>query len=685
MRESIQKVSNTDKQITLTLLRTVWLSYLLSIGSTSAGTLSIFSVAAIVGTEPAHANLFEQPAHLPDQAVEEEPVSYTSSDAMEQDDSVVTEQTLPNEESLQTAEEDNQTIADISSNTEELEKPNFNGHLQEIRLKADRMPTPQEFLEISNGSESSEQQLSVPLAVTEESTTVPSAIAPKPPVDAPAVNTVEHHLPVQLAVEGESTTVPSAIVPKPPVVEPTQHSVDDLLPVNWTVADEPTTVPSALVPKPPVETPEQNSVEPQQSINLAVIGESTTLPSALIPKPPVETPEQNSVKTQILHDSPAYLITRQGINSHLSSLSPFKWTEIPSQSSLDDFSYETVVLTTGGLSQGVQDLSKTLIVAQTSGENEPDRSLIPQNSPPKNEALTPTLDVQGVYLQQDEASARARLRGIYPVSPNALFGAIVDLATGDDFAGTEGSGLNLTELYFTGSLPSYSNLRLTVGLMDLTSYFDRNSFAKDSTTHFFHPLFQTNPALASAGIGSRPGALLNWNITDNVEAKAAVFSSERSLGSFSLDAFAGEIGFRAGNGIIRATYASNQDTGRDGVFGTRNGDRENAFGINGELYIPQIKMGLFARYGWLDNSDQDDNTETYNFGFNFLDLFRKDDRLGLGYAFGRDFSQDNDVWELFYDIRVARNLRAGVTLQEREGFSETILGFRVKTDLPLYP
>ena len=685
MRESIQKVSNTDKQITLTLLRTVWLSYLLSIGSTSAGTLSIFSVAAIVGTEPAHANLFEQPAHLPDQAVEEEPVSYTSSDAMEQDDSVVTEQTLPNEESLQTAEEDNQTIADISSNTEELEKPNFNGHLQEIRLKADRMPTPQEFLEISNGSESSEQQLSVPLAVTEESTTVPSAIAPKPPVDAPAVNTIEHHLPVQLAVEGESTTVPSAIVPKPPVVEPTQHSVDDLLPVNWTVADEPTTVPSALVPKPPVETPEQNSVEPQQSINLAVTGESTTIPSALIPKPPVETPEQNSVKTQILHDSPAYLITRQGINSHLSSLSPFKWTEIPSQSSLDDFSYETVVLTTGGLSQGVQDLSKTLIVAQTSGENEPDRSLIPQNSPPKNEALTPTLDVQGVYLQQDEASARARLRGIYPVSPNALFGAIVDLATGDDFAGTEGSGLNLTELYFTGSLPSYSNLRLTVGLMDLTSYFDRNSFAKDSTTHFFHPLFQTNPALASAGIGSRPGALLNWNITDNVEAKAAVFSSERSLGSFSLDAFAGEIGFRAGNGIIRATYASNQDTGRDGVFGTRNGDRENAFGINGELYIPQIKMGLFARYGWLDNSEQDDNTETYNFGLNFLDLFRKDDRLGLGYAFGRDFSKDNDVWELFYDIRVARNLRAGVTLQEREGFSETILGFRVKTDLPLYP
>ena len=551
MRDIIQKASNTDKQITLALLRSVWLSYLLSIGSTSAGTLSIFSVAAILGSQSAQANFSEQPASFPDQPVEKEPVIYTS-----QDNPALSQPS-------QTIEDDHETIADTTS----------------------RQPSETLNLSVSDGS--------------------------------------EHQLPVQLAVGEEPTPIPSAIAPKPPVVEPVQNGVEHSLPVNLAAAEEPTPIPSAIAPKPPVMEPVQNAVEHQLPFNLAVIGESTTIPSALVPKPPLETPEQHSVKT--------------------------------------------------------------LILAQTSEENAPDPSLIPQNAPPKNEALTPTLDVQGVYLNQGDDAARLRLRGIYPVSPNALFGAIVDLATGNDFAGTEGSGLNLTELYFTGSLPSYSNLRLTVGLMDLTSYFDRNSFAKDSTTHFFHPLFQTNPALASAGIGSRPGVLLNWNITDNVEAKATVFSSERNLGSFSLDAFAGEIGFRAGNAIIRATYASDKDTGRDGVFGTRNGDREHAFGINGELYIPQIKMGLFARYGWFDNRDRDKNTETYNFGLNFLDLFIKDDRLGLGYAFGRDFSKDNDVWELFYDLRVARNLRAGVTLQEREGFSETIFGFRVKTDLPLYP
>ena len=77
--------------------------------------------------------------------------------------------------------------------------------------------------------------------------------------------------------------------------------------------------------------------------------------------------------------------------------------------------------------------------------------------------------------------------------------------------------------------------------------------------------------------------------------------------------------------------------------------------------------------------------ETYNLGFNFLDLFRKNDRLGLGYANGPDFSEDDDVWEVFYDTRLTPNLRAGVALQARDEFSDVVFGFRVRTDLQLYP
>jgi hypothetical protein len=42
------------------------------------------------------------------------------------------------------------------------------------------------------------------------------------------------------------------------------------------------------------------------------------------------------------------LYTRQEINFLRHSSSPLKWTEILIQSYEDDFSYETVVLTTGG-------------------------------------------------------------------------------------------------------------------------------------------------------------------------------------------------------------------------------------------------------------------------------------------------------------------------------------------------
>lgn len=260
--------------------------------------------------------------------------------------------------------------------------------------------------------------------------------------------------------------------------------------------------------------------------------------------------------------------------------------------------------------------------------------------------------------------------------------------------------MRINELYFTGNLPSYPNLRLTAGLVDLTSYFDRNSFAKDAATQFFNPAFQTNPALSATGLASRPAVLLNWNVTDNIEAKVAGFSSAQSLGDIALDAFAGELGFRAGNGIIRATYVTDRDVERNGFkeiygisrspgeTGPRSSDRESSYGINGEYFFPEIKMGVFGRYGRYENTSIGRGGNTYSLGLNFLDLFMRDDRLGFGY--GQNLSNDSlrrqtgakvpDVWELFYDVRLSPILRAAVSLQERNQFTETVLGFRIKTE-----
>jgi hypothetical protein len=316
----------------------------------------------------------------------------------------------------------------------------------------------------------------------------------------------------------------------------------------------------------------------------------------------------------------------------------------------------------------------------------------------------PSLQLQGVYLYQGgEDSARIRLTGVYPILPELQVGASIDFTDGDVFSESGDDGLSINELYAVGSIPDYPNLRFVVGQIDLTSYFDRNSFAKDSATHFFNPVFATNPALSAAGLGSRQGAVVNWTILDGLEAKAAVFSSDRSISDFELNAFAGEVGGRLGNFILRGTYVTSEDAGANtgfdeifslersnGDFGLRDGDREDAYGINAEYFIPEISLGIFARYGWYENRDLDEGGTTYSVGVNLLDLFMEGDRLGVGY--GRLLSSNNlrdgenpDVLEAFYDFRVLDFLRVGVTFQGLDEFSETIAGFRIRTDFDLVP
>ncbi|MGF1496818.1 MAG: porin [Elainellaceae cyanobacterium] len=319
----------------------------------------------------------------------------------------------------------------------------------------------------------------------------------------------------------------------------------------------------------------------------------------------------------------------------------------------------------------------------------------------------PSAQFQGaVVLLDDDLSARARLTAVYPVTPELLFGGSFEITEGEIFADSELEGANINELYLTYALRSVPNLRFTLGQLDLTSYFDRNSFAKDALTHFINPVFQTNPALAVNAIGSRVGGLVNYSVTDNVELRAAVFSSDRSISEFELDAFAGEVGLRFGNAIVRGTYVSARDGGSDdgpgeifgflrddGTLGIDEDDREEAFGVNAEVFIPGINMGLFGRYGRQENLDADFVADTFSGGFNFLDVFILDDRLGL--AYGRALSNNDerrdrgdeipDVLEFFYDFPITPFLRAGFTLQQLNEFTETVAGFRIRTDLDVTP
>lgn len=632
----IQKSSDTDKQINLALRQSPMLSYLLSFCSISTGVLSLFSIVTILGSKPALAHSSFQSASLPEPAVEEEPTSNTTNLANEE-----APRTLGEEKTVHTAGEYycttitlcEQTVVDISLKRETTDSLSLKVIDEDVELTTNV----------------SDNQL------------LETVIVPTHPSLAQLIRVNSPHQ-VQRTPFPPGTDFRQA---HPVQVQPQQKT---LVAVNPALPVYPLSASSAST------TFETSNLQAQ----LPTVEEPTLVPSVPVTSPPSVAPRLDSVEGNVP------LLTE---------------ADNVSTTSLPSFEAKTGAAALTGIKPVV-----VPSVAQGFGEDEAEPDSLPQISE-TYDPLSPSLDVQGVFLNQVDSSARLRLRGFYPVSPNALFGAIVDLATGNDFAGTEDSGFNLSELYFTGNLPDYPNLRLVVGLMDLTSYFDRNSFAKDNTTHFFNNAFQTNPALATAGIGSRLGVLLNWNITDNIEAKGAAFSSNRNLGDFALDAFAGEIGFRAGNGIIRATYSTDKDTGRDGIVGfpinqapffergTQNGDREDAFGINGEYFIPELNLGLFARYGWHENRELDRGADTYSLGLNFLDLFMKEDRLGFGY--GRNLSDEDvrrlrgdkvsDVWELFYDARISPNFRAGVTLQARDEFSDVILGFRVRTDWQIFP
>ncbi|WP_308189906.1 porin [Nostoc sp. XA010] len=319
----------------------------------------------------------------------------------------------------------------------------------------------------------------------------------------------------------------------------------------------------------------------------------------------------------------------------------------------------------------------------------------------------PSLQFQGVYINQGgDTSARARVSGVYPLSPQALIGATLDLTSqgsNRNFDDSRNDGLNINELYLATSLAGVPNLRFVIGQIDLTSYFDRNSFAKDGASQFFNPVFQTNPALAATGISSRTGLLADWSVTDNIEAKAAVFSSADKIGDFSLDGFAGEIGIRYGNAIIRGTYASDRDAGvndsflesysiarGNNQFGTDKNDREEAYGLNAEVFIPNLKLGLFGRYGHYENRTLGEGANTYVLGASFVDLFTPDDRVGI--AYGRALSNEQlrrgnspDVLEMFYDFKFLDNLRIGFSVQGRDNFSETVFGIRVKSEFGITP
>lgn len=302
-----------------------------------------------------------------------------------------------------------------------------------------------------------------------------------------------------------------------------------------------------------------------------------------------------------------------------------------------------------------------------------------------NQPITETsLSLQGLYVRQaSQSSARARLSGNTFLTPNLLVGGALDVVTGPDL--TNRDGVQLTELYVATAVPGVPGLRFRLGQLDITSYFDRNSFAKDVGRDFFNSTFHTNPALIAAAnaTASSPGGLVQWSLNDNLMLSASAFSSAADLSDFALDGFAGEVGLRTGNLILRGTFLTGQDTDFQGT-----GDRLASYGLNAEWFLPQANIGLFGRYGRL-NSSSGSVGDNYSIGLNAFDVFMEEDRIGVAYGRNLPTASVNgltpDVLEVFYDFEALPNVRVGFTFQQRNQLQESFAGFRIRGDLDLLP
>ncbi|MEN9240421.1 MAG: hypothetical protein Q6J68_06645 [Thermostichales cyanobacterium SZTDM-1c_bins_54] len=320
-----------------------------------------------------------------------------------------------------------------------------------------------------------------------------------------------------------------------------------------------------------------------------------------------------------------------------------------------------------------------------------------QAPPPPPPQLS--LDAQvGLKVTSDQGVA-GRLGTVtrYTLGSNTILGLDVDIIGGSLFGP---SGIDVKQLFIAQSIPGLENLRFLAGKLDLTAAFDRNSFAKDNLTHFFNFNFGTNPALVAGGLGAKPAFLVDWLVTDDLAVKVAPFASQFVGDVFQFDSLAGEVAFRfQENYVTRLTFVTGRDTGVS-TFRENDrllrpvipGDRVTAFGLNGEAFFPEIRLGAFFRYGYYRSEVTGVDADHFSLGVNLLDLFRPQDRLGIGYA--RALSNYNfllpgertpDVLEVFYDLKVRDNIRVGFSAQAQDGFSRGVFGVRTKIDFPLLP
>ncbi|MEZ0150770.1 MAG: carbohydrate porin [Candidatus Reddybacter sp.] len=240
--------------------------------------------------------------------------------------------------------------------------------------------------------------------------------------------------------------------------------------------------------------------------------------------------------------------------------------------------------------------------------------------------------------------------------------------------------LSLREAWLMTELFEHQ-LSLTVGRIDLTSFFDSNAVANDETSQFLSDALVNNPMLGLSENGAGMAAV--YDPKNGVTMKLGYQQSDSTATNLSDSLFQmAEVGYQFnpfGTGI--GNYR--------GWYRTNNSDSGGSLSAYGFSLDQKVSAGitLFGRYGEAETSSGEDD-EFLSAGVQFSDGlgFNPSDIWGLGYAkteLGND--DEETLFEAYYTLSLAERLAMSFHLtyvDEEPGgvddYSYLVPGFRLQ-------
>lgn len=222
-------------------------------------------------------------------------------------------------------------------------------------------------------------------------------------------------------------------------------------------------------------------------------------------------------------------------------------------------------------------------------------------------------------------------------------------------------------------------LAVSLGRLDLTNYFDKNTAANDETTQFISDALVNNPALGLTSNGS--GVVAVYDAKNGINFKLGAQQSDPNATNLSESIFSlAEVGYVARpfslpEGNYRAWFRHDNSSGR----------ARDAYGVSLDQKLnPNIT--LFARYGSAESDTQRDRFYSGGLELKYGLVLNPLDAWGVGYSYLDLGSGDSEhLQEAYYNFHLAERLRLSLHLQhvteERFGggkFGYLLPGLRIQ-------